>query len=380
MKELYILDSSYTPTSAGGNRLLAFGLALHKKGVKVTYFYLFPSKKKDKCDRYTDTLDFVYLWEDSTISNKYFNTVRSMRKFYKLMKPEIPVYAYSLLNCIYFLRKKKNIRLYHEYTENPEVIGKIGGPVGNYLYKLYKQTIPQLDGLFLITPALCDMYINEFGADPRRTVLLNMIVDRSRFENLPDIEPSNTISYCGIISEFKDGVSILIKAFAKVLVSHPEYRLKLMGPFRDVNTEKNIKGLISDMGISESIEFTGPVPPQNMPTLLKSSKILALARPANKQAKYGFATKIGEYLMTGRPVVLTRVGAVENYLTDKVNCILAAPDDVDDFAEKLLWTIEHYEEAIDMGRNGKNVASIFFDSNNEAEKIFKLIYNDHEDC
>lgn len=378
MKELYILDSSYNPTSAGCNRLLAFGLALKRQGVKVTMFYLFPYKNKVKCERYNDQLDLVYLWEDSPSTNKYFNTVRSMRKFYKLMDPSIPVYAYSLLNCIYFLRMKKGIKLYHEYTENPEVIGKIGGPIGNYLYKLYKQTIPKLDGLFLITPALCKKYIEEFGAKPEDTVLLNMVVDKSRFEGLPDFEPSNTISYCGIISEFKDGVSNLIKSFAKVASKYPDYKLKLIGPFRDVETENTLHCLVKELKLERSIEFVGSVSPEAMPTLLKASKILALARPNNIQAQYGFATKIGEYLMTERPCVLTRVGAVEDYLKHQESCILAEPDNVEDFADKLLWTIENYGKAEIIGQRGQQIALQFFNSEIEANKIFNKIFNNYE--
>ncbi len=376
MKELYIVDSSYNQTSAGTNRLLAFGLALQKMGVRVTYFYLFPNKKKEKCGRYTDRLSYVYLWEDSPTSNKYLNTIRSIRKFMKIMKPEIPVYVYSLLNCIHFLRKKKSVCLYHEYTENPQVIGKLGGFVGSYLYNKYKQTIPKLDGLFLITPALCDMYIKDFGAKPEKTILLNMIVDRKRFETLPDIEPTNKIAYCGILSEFKDGISILIKAFAKVVVKYPDYKLQLIGPFQNIDTELIIRSLVYNLEIVDKVEFLGSVSPDEIPNLLKSSKILTLARPDNIQAKYGFATKIGEYLMTNRPVVLTRVGAVENYLKDGENCILANPDDVENFSEKLLWTISHYEEAAKIGRQGMATVLQFFDSEKEAEKIYKTIFHE----
>ena len=127
--ELYILDSSYNPTSAGVNRLLAFGLALQKKGVKVTYFYLFPYRNGEKCTRYLDKLKFVYLWENSPFKNKYLNTIRSMRKFYKLMKPEIPVYAYSLLNCIYFLRKFLNSPW---HSNSPALVPKVFLYFSNY--------------------------------------------------------------------------------------------------------------------------------------------------------------------------------------------------------------------------------------------------------
>lgn len=374
MKELYFLDSCYNATSAGTNRILAFALALQRKGVKVTIFYLFPYTNREKCERYNDILNFVYLWEDSPVSNKYFNTIRSMWIFYKLMTPEIPVYVYSLLNCLYFLRKKKGISLYHEYTENPEVIGKIGGFLGNYLYKKYKQSIPNLNGLFLITPALCNMYVNEFGANQDKTVLLNMIVDTKRFEEQTEVPITNTITYCGIISEYKDGVSVLIKAFAKVVAKHPDYILKVVGKFRDDTVKRNLYNLVEELNLIGKVIFVGSVHPQEMPTLLKSSKILALARPDNIQARYGFATKIGEYLMSERPIVLTRVGSFENYLKDKENCIFALPDNIDDFADKLIWAIDNYDTASQIGIRGKEVALAHFNSEIESNKIYDLIF------
>jgi glycosyltransferase involved in cell wall biosynthesis len=375
MKELYIIDSCYNATAAATNRLFAFALALKNKGVCVTFFYLFPYGNKDRCERHTNDFNFVYLWEDSWTNNKYINTVRSLHIFYTLMRPGIPVYAYSLLNCIYFLRKKKGVRLFHEYTENPEVVGRLNGVLGFWLYFLYKKAIPKLDGLFLITPALRNKFIYEFGVSPEKTDLINMTVDQNRFNGLPDDAPANIISYCGSISEIKDGVSTLIRAFALVLKKYPDYKLKIIGPFANKEVEDILKSLIKDLGVENNVIFTGPIKAEIMPALLKASKILALARPDNSQSKYGFATKIGEYLMTERPTVLTRVGAVEVYLKDKESCILASPDSIEDFADKLMWTIENYKEAIEIGKKGKQVALKYFNSEIEAEKIYNRIFH-----
>lgn len=373
MKELYILDSCYNPTAAATNRILAFGNSLSKMGVEVSVYYLFPDKNCSKCSRYTGSINYVYLWESAFTKNKFYNTIRSLVRFYRTMKPEIPVYVYSLLNILYFLRLKKDIRLFHENTENPDITKWSNNTINKLLYKLYVRTVPKLDGLFLITSALRDKYITEFGAKSAKTYILNMIVDSNRFLNLPEITPDNVISYCGILSEFKDGVSILIKAFSKIIKTHSDYKLRLIGPFLNKDTEDKILFLVQKLGISEFIEFTGSVSPEEMPQLLKSSKILALARPYNIQAKYGFATKIGEYLMTGRPIVITRVGVIEQYLHDYENCIMAKPDDPDDFANKLLWTIENYDQAITIGKKGKLAALKYFDSTKEATKIYNIV-------
>lgn len=371
--ELYILETCYYPTAAANNRLFSYATAWKKHGVNTTVFYLFPYNNGVKCDRYLDDINDVYLWEGAAYDNKYYNTVRSIWKLRKLLKPSIPVYVYSMINCLYFIQKR-NIRVFHEQTENPDVVGRIGGIVGKYLYWLYKKAAKRIECLFVITPALKDKYINELGVDPSKIEVVNMTVDKDRFMHLPDIEPSNTISYCGYISEFKDGVSVLINAFAKAHAKHPNYNLQIIGPFADKETEHKLYALVESLGVKNSVVFTGPVAADTMPARLKSSKILALARPDNIQAKYGFATKIGEYLMTGRPAVLTKVGAVEDFLNDKRDCILAEPDNIEDFAEKLIWTIENYDEAETIGERGKETALRNFNSEIEAEKIYNRIF------
>lgn len=275
-----------------------------------------------------------------------------------------------MIKCLYFIQKT-DIKIFHEQI----VVGRIGGVVGKYLYRLYKKAVQRIECLFVKTPALKDKYMKESDKDSVKIEVVNMTIDKNRFMNLFDYEPSETISYCGYISEFKDGVSVLIRAFAIVSDKHPNYKLQIIGPFADNKTEQNLYSLVESLGVKNNVVFIGPIAVDAMPIRLKSSKILALARPDNLQAKYGFATKIGEYLMTGCPAVLTRVGAVEDFLQDKHDCILAEPDNVDDFAEKLLWIIDNYEEAENIGKRGQETALRCFNSEIEAEKIYNRIFN-----
>lgn len=372
VKEIYFIESSYTPTAASINRLFAYADFFLKKGITPTFVFLIPDENNSKCERCDTHFNYLYLWENSPYKNKYLNTIRSLIKLRKMMKPEIPVYVYSLLNCLPFILKK-NIHVYHEYTEHPEEIGVIHNKIGKYLFKKYKKALTKIDGLFVITNALREYYIRHMGIGTQQVDVINMIVAPHRFSNLKELPITNTISYCGCISESKDGVSCLIEAFALVHAKHKEYNLRIIGKFENSQTESILKALVNKLGIKNYVDFTGPILASELPALLTSSKILALARPDNKQAKYGFATKIGEYLMTERPIVLTRVGAVEDFLTDMDNCILAKPDDVEDFSEKLLWTIENYDKATEIGKNGKLIALKYFNAEIESEKIYHRI-------
>ena len=51
-----------------------------------------------------------------------------------------------------------------------------------------------------------------------------------------------------------------------------------------------------------------------------------MARPDSRQARGGFPTKLGEYLATGKPVCVTKVGEITVYLEDNVSAFLAEPE------------------------------------------------------
>jgi glycosyltransferase involved in cell wall biosynthesis len=81
-----------------------------------------------------------------------------------------------------------------------------------------------------------------------------------------------------------------------------------------------------------------------------------LDRPQSRQAKYGFPTKLGEYLLTGNPVVVTSVGDIPLFLKDGESAYLVEPDNIEEFAAKLDYVLSHYEESKRVGQNGREVA------------------------
>ena len=86
-----------------------------------------------------------------------------------------------------------------------------------------------------------------------------------------------------------------------------------------------------------------------------------MSRPNNIQAKYGFPTKLGEYLATGRPVIVTAVGDIPFYLDDGVNAFIAEPNNIQSFADKLEECFSNEDKAIKIGQKGQETAIKFFD-------------------
>lgn len=375
--KLYIIRDTFQPNTAPLNRFLAFAKGYGELGMDVKVVFFFPNKDLIKVDEQFDNVEFIYLYGNRKFKNKYlrFLTTRLylILFFLRLRKNDV-VILYGMIHYLWIFRLRKDIKLYHEQTESPDVIGRNYGFIGNIKHKFYLRTCKKIDGLFVISPSLKDYFVNEVGVREEKVHIINMVVDLSRFDNLKVKTKSNTIAYCGTISEHKDGISCLIKSFAKVIEHQNNITLTLIGGFENQKTEQNVLHLIKDLNIENKVILLGTVSADEMPIHLCAAKILALSRPKNKQAQYGFPTKLGEYLMTGNPVVITQVGDFDKYLQDKKDVIFSRPDDIDDFANKLLWTLDNYQQAKMIGKNGKQVAIKSFNYKIESRKVLQIIF------
>ena len=96
-----------------------------------------------------------------------------------------------------------------------------------------------------------------------------------------------------------------------------------------------------------------------MPQILKNAAVLALDRPESLQAQCGFPTKLGEYLLTENPVVVTKVGDIPLFLKDGETALIAEE--------------RNPEEASKIGKAGALVAMREFNYLNETKKIIDVI-------
>jgi len=118
---------------------------------------------------------------------------------------------------------------------------------------------------------------------------------------------------------------------------------------------QRVNNILSKMPYSDRIIFTGQLDRKSVIEKINSAYCLVLARPDNIQAKYGFPTKLGEYLSTGKPVIVTSVGDIPLFLRDGENAYIAKPDNVDAFANKLNECLSDSIKASFIGKKGKEL-------------------------
>ena len=367
---LHIISGCYKPNIAATLRLLALVRGLSYAGADYRLVFVYPNKSFNVVNEKSGIENIRYLWKNHPIKNKYAKYIRSfwdVRRYISNLPKGTPVLlinANSYLPAI--IKYRKRIKLYVENTEHPEILKVFP----SFLQGSYMKAINQVDGMFVISTALKKLY-EEYGV--RNVSLLNMVVDPNRFCNLHKRDTREKyIAYCGSATNTKDGVDILIKAFALFCKKEKGYKLYIIGKNPAFSDEVTNMKLMKEMGLNDRIVFTGEVPSDNIPQLLVDAEFLVLARPDNMQAKYGFPTKLGEYLLSGNPVVVTSVGDIPCFLHHGVSAIIARPNDAQDFCEKMLWVVNHYKEARDIGVKGREVALTKFNGIIEAKKLIAI--------
>lgn len=370
MSTTYIVFNSYHPNTAPTNRLLSFLRGFSELGTEVEVVFLEPDSKYSKVTEQLSHVHFRYMWDGMRLKGRVFAKLASFYngwKFSRGLKAGDKVILLTIGRVFFNLINRKDIKLYHERTEHPDIY-KIKG----FDVEKYKKHIKDLEGMFVISTALKD-YFASLGLLKEKIKIVNMTVDNNRFIGLKKQTSKKYIAYCGTASNNKDGVDELIKSFAIVHKSYPDVKLYIIGKTPDKDDVSGNLELIENLGVKNSVIFTGIVSAAEIPQILKNATVLALDRPDSLQAQCGFPTKLGEYLLTENPVVVTKVGDIPLFLKDGETALLAEERNPHEFSSKLLWALDHPAEAIEIGKAGAQVAMREFNYLNETKKIIKAI-------
>jgi glycosyltransferase involved in cell wall biosynthesis len=387
MKVLILTTYPFPYGMAQSNRLIAMARGLHSAGAEVRVIVSKaterdPVKNKEAEGSYQH-IPFRYSTGNTIrpsgtlrrIAMYYRGKLGMFREIYRENRKQkvdalfLGVYDNLSSLAVSLLARLLKIKLIQERSEYPFL--SYSGIIGKFRLAVYLRLVCRLfDGFVVISRAL-QGYFRPRLRKKTPLLLLPVLVETERFINGP-LPETNTISYCGAMQGSKDGVPILIEAFSYLVPEYPDARLRLIGSTRFRGFEEMEKR-IAELKLGDRIEFTGEVSRDEMPLLFEQSRILALARPAGKQAEGGFPTKLGEYLAAGRLVVITRVGDIPDYLVDGQNALLAEPGSVTSFAEKLAEGLADPGVAERLAAEGRHLAENTFSYRVQGERLYHWI-------
>ena len=170
----------------------------------------------------------------------------------------------------------------------------------------------------------------------------------------------NSILFVGTICE-KKGIKDLILAMKIVLNRFPDAKLNVVGRdwfFKNGDSYINfLKTHILTTDIIESINIIGPIPHEEIPSIIDETEICVY--PSHMEA---MPIAWLEGLAKGKPIVGTDIGPGREAIIDRETGLLATPYSEKDLADKIIYLLNNKDEAVKMGESARKDILLRFNS------------------
>ena len=163
------------------------------------------------------------------------------------------------------------------------------------------------------------------------------------------IEPG-LIAYVGTLGAVRR-LDVIIEAFAIVHRNCPYARLMMIGD-GDVPAERlALEEQVQHLGLTDYVTFTGFLPVAEVWRLLANVAIGLSPIFVDRVLKVGSPTKLVEYMAMGKPAVCNN-HPEQSMINGESHAGLCVPWGVDQFAEAIIWMLQHPDKASEMGKRG----------------------------
>lgn len=390
---IYPFPEGLAPT----NRIKAYAKGLIANGAKVKVFIPFPTFFYSPFTKYSKSGNvegIEYLYTSKIYKSKYkiirgLAVILGLRKSYGYYKTcqsirtenidnkidcliistddILNLYVFSLIaNKI----KAKKVFIFDEFPI--PIRHKLKTKIPWRKICLYKMVLKRMDAYVSISEKLKDYYCDLCY---KRSFILSSITDTDRFENVKKIENnSNYICYMGNMELSKDNVDLIIHSFAKFIESENlDVKLFLYGN-PNMSDKQKLENIIENYKLDKKVIFKGIATYESVPSILSNAKLLVSSQPNTLRASGGFPTKLGEYLMSGVPVLLSDVGENSKFVTDNKHVFFAKPNSIEDFTAKMEYIFSNYEHAISVAQEGKKYVLNNYSHIEQGKELLKFIF------
>jgi len=184
---------------------------------------------------------------------------------------------------------------------------------------------------------------------------------------------ATTLFYSGSFGQ-KDGLSILLDAFDKLAERWPDIRLVLSGKGNG-EAMNAFYARVTQSPHKEKINYRGYLSDDEYYSVLNSADIPCVTRIDSGYACAGFPFKLGEFLATGKPVIVSRVSDVDRFLVHKHNAMLVKAGSSNEIYGAVEFLINNPNVAEAIGRRGREAADSFFDHKKQGKTLIRFLEN-----
>lgn len=212
--------------------------------------------------------------------------------------------------------------------------------------------VDHCDGIWSVSRHLAEYWATQ--GVPRERIFVSPPPIRASY--FTEAEPPRDMSAVYLGNLMHREIEYLLDITDEVLAHVPEFRLTIYGDAPE-GRRTEIGALVADRSLGDAVSLRPPVSVADVPGALISADVLLLPRGQGEFSDAGFPNKLGEYLASGRPVVVTGVGDIPAYLTDGTSARVVPADDTAAFAAAVVGVLRDPARAAALGAAGRAVAS-----------------------
>jgi glycosyltransferase involved in cell wall biosynthesis len=259
----------------------------------------------------------------------------------------------------------------------------VTGSLNKVSQRISERFLPKFAaGVIVISVKLKEHYLKYLPDD--RLIINPILVSETIYEatkvrSMPtmmklisEFDQKRILVYSGSFGE-KDGLFCLLDAFAQVANEYPDLYFIMTGKGEtDALTDK-VTGRIRTHNLQDRVRLVGFVTSEELISYNTLADILFVCRSNSAFANHGFPWKLGEYCMTGKPIVATRVSDIEMYFQDSHSLFIVEPNNSTAIASKIRCIFDGYDDALRIGRKSKEVAIEMFDYRKKSKELLEFM-------
>ncbi|MEP6846586.1 MAG: glycosyltransferase [Panacibacter sp.] len=232
----------------------------------------------------------------------------------------------------------------------------------------YNRLFAYADKVLAVSKSISERLTN-IGC-PSEKIIYSACAPDDDFFSLIPLYNQNLVLATGRFTD-KKAPYYTILAFKKVLQQIPSAKLVICG---DGLLWETCHNMVKYFGIEKSVSLPGRITrQQSMHYLSHTSVFVQHSVTATDGDREGTPVAILEACAAGIPVVSTMHSGIPEIIEDGVTGFLVAEHDVDAMAEKIIYLLNHKEEAVAMGAAGRKNATQHFSMQQHIDTVADTI-------